>query len=315
MEVKMLLWSWLKGLFGKSSKESCLDEVKDNPILKYIRAQQYSGPGTNLEIPNLQNAYKLWCVGKQGHRSILTSSEAQTWFGHSLFTANVRQYLAYEKLIHIIHYCSSDKPTIPQYPSPNIQAATYEAPVKHLSGDSLQLERYDVISAFFSDLVSALDVMGVGLAYLYDFAGIITCLGLQGDFTVDRMDFGKILSFVRKVSQNAGSNQTCNIPTNFIQLMQQENLHQWNGTTKTTGCQWYDDLSLQRNYHSHVGFPLLYVENGEWKLSADPRGPTPDAVLTDELPSFCQDIFDNVHRFMGEVYGAVWADFSSKLPK
>lgn len=286
------------------------DEI-NNPILNFIQAQINPSSGASLEIPHLRDAYKLWNAGKQQVvSSLLPTPEAQTWFGHSLFTTNVKMYSAYLKLFEISHIFSPD-PMIPRVPTPN--NVTYEAPAQQYPEPLKQIKRYDVIDGFFSDLMGALDMMSVGMAYLYDFDRIVTCLGLKGDFTPDRMDIGKTLQFVRKV-QNATPNPACNIPTNFIQLMQQKNLHQWNSTTQKTGCQWYDNLSLQRNYNTHVGFPMFYVENGEWKLSADPRGAAPDANLTDRVPLLCQDIFDNTHRFLGEVYEAVWKDFGHLLP-
>ena len=79
------------------------------------------------------------------------------------------------------------------------------------------------------------------------------------------------------------------------------------GTTKgTTGCDWYNDLKCQRDYFTHVGFPMFYMNSsGEWRVPIEPRSQAPTSNLADTVPSFCSDIFDNVHRFMGLVYAAV----------
>ncbi len=287
---------------------------QNNPILEFIRSRYFgSPPNRSLELPNLQNAYQLRNAAKLGGVPFLPSKEAQEWFGHSLFTANLKIYMGH-KLLSDIGYLFSPDPQRPVIPAP--QFATYEAPNVPYSEPEKQIERCSAYSAFLWHLLGALDVMTVGLAFLYDFEQKRTafCPSFKKKDGIDplKIDFSTSILLLRAVDGVAPiSGQTK--PQNLIAVFKKEGLLICDpAPNKMTGCNWYEDLRNQRNYYTHKGFPVLYMVNGEWHIPIDVQSTTPTANLT-EVSLFCHDLFDDVHRFIGEVYGCAWADFGQYL--
>ncbi len=260
-----------------------MNSYQSNPILEFIRSQ-------DLEVPNLQRVYQLWDAAKSGTVPFLSSSGACEWFGHSLFTANVKVYLGQEELRKMLNLFSSD-PKYPVVPLP--QSAIYGiAPSTAYSESGKQIDRYSCLSTFFGHLFGALDVMTVGLAYLYDFKQIDPL----------KIDFPKLLRKVKEASMIAGKSK----PTGLIDVFKTEGL-------LDTGCTWYEDLKDQRNYFTHIGFPMLYMVEGEWRLPTDVRSATPVSDLTPSIPDFCHKLLMDVRRFIGDIYYGAWCDFSPSL--
>jgi hypothetical protein len=287
---------------------------QSNPILEYIRNCPYFGsPYRTLELPNLQNVYQLWNAAKMGGVSFLSLADAPEWFGHSLFTANVKMYTAYRLYSDISNLFSPD-PRRPAMPMP--LNATYQAPVPPYSDPELQIERYSSFGTFVWHLVGALDVMTMGLAFLYDFEQLRTtfCPSFRPS-PIDplKIYFSTSVKLLRRVD-NAALISGQAKPQHLIDVFKKEDLLDPNPANGETSCGWYEDLKGQRHYYTHIGFPMLYMVSGEWRVPEDPRSAAPASNLTDQVPDFCHNLFDNVHRFIGEVYGCTWTDFGLQLP-
>lgn len=285
-------------------------DEQSNPILKFIHNSFYFGNSRKtLELSNLQNAYQLWNAAKLGVVSFLSSREAQDWFGHSLFTANVKVYMSYNLLKNISNLFSPD-PRRPAMPAP--QFAAYQPPYIPYSDPELQIERYSSFSTFLWHLLGALDVMTVGLAFLYDFEQLrTTCCPPSfkpSPIKPLKINFHIGVSLLRQVDIVIPIG-----PVNLLNVFKIEGLLDWDPATSRTKCDWYEDLRVQRHYYTHIGFPMLYMDNEGWHVPIDARSAAPASSLTDRVPNFCRNLFDNVYRFIGEVYGSAWADFSPFL--
>jgi hypothetical protein len=287
---------------------------QSNPILEYIRNYPYFGsPYRTLELPNLQNVYQLWNAAKMGAVSFLSSADAPKWFGHSLFTTNVKMYAAYRLYSDIWNLFSPDPKRLVM---PMPLDATYQAPSPPYSDAELQLERYSSFGTFLWHLAGALDVMTMGLAFLYDFEAIRTtfCPSFEPrPIAPLKIYFSTGVRLLRQVDKGApvpGQPK----PQNLIDVFKKEGLLDRDPSKGETRCEWYEDLKDQRNYYTHIGFPMLYMVSGEWRVPEAPRSEKPASNLTNQVPDFCHDLIDNVHHFIGEVYGCAWADYGSFLP-
>lgn len=263
-------------------------DEQNNPILEFIRNQ-------HVELPNLQRVYQLWNAAKLGEVPTLASEEARQWFGHSLFTANVKMYISHDSLCEISRLFSAD-PQRPTVPGP--QFASYQPDSVPYDEPELQIERYSSLSALYWHLSGALDVMTMGMAFLFDFQRV------DRRYKPLRMDFGQGLQLLQKVEETESKLEK------LVEVFTSERLLPWNGSSNRTGCEWYEDLRAQRNYDAHVGFPMLYMDDGQWRVPVDARGPEPASNLTGPVPDFCQRLFDNTHRFIGYVFGCAWDSFA-----
>lgn len=273
-------------------------DEQTNPILQYIRSK-------NLYLDHSDEAYQLWNAAKQGVPvGGLQSEDAKKWFGDSLFTTNVRMYISWDVLRKMHHFFQS-YPQRPVYPS-SPTVGSYEVfvevssppPYESCTPEEIHIERYAAVMAFFSQLVGALDIMTVGLAFLYQFANLDPL----------KIDFGQAVKFLDRL-MNANNLPNQLKPARLISVFQTEGLF-----GNQPSCAWYNDVRGQRNYYTHLGFPLLYVENGEWRLPVDARAAMPQSNLTDDIPRFCERLCDGVHEFIGKVYECMWDDFRQKLP-
>lgn len=275
-----------------------------NIILEFIRRSPYPGhPTQSLELPNLQNVYQLWNAAKQGSVSFLPSGEAQEWFGHSLFTANIKIYMGWVSLFDILNLFSSS----PRRPVPlGSHDATYQPADEPYSDPELQIERYSSFSTFLWHLAGALDVMTMGLAFLYDFEAIRTTFGISlRRIEPLKIHFSTGISLLREVGQATSFSHPQ--LQNLINVFKDEKLLDIVAPNKT-GCHWYEDLKGQRNYYTHVAFPRLYMINGEWRIPKDIRSTSTSKPI--DPVTFCPNLFEKVYHFIGKVYGGVWADFS-----
>lgn len=286
-------------------------EEQANPILEHIRNTPYAGqPSGSLEPSNQSKMYQLWNAAKLQAAVILDTPEAQEWFGHSLFTTAIKLYISHEWLATISNVFSPN-PEPPLIGSNQVQFASYAASPSPYSDPELQIQRYSSLSTFHWNLAAALDVLMVGLDYLFKFEKLKQQFHIQrtGDIRPLRIDFATGVSFLQNLHRIVGADQK---PQELLRVFEDEGLLAIRDPqTHSTECDWYEDLRLQRNYHTHVGFPFLYVADGQWYVARDPRQ-TADSLV--EVPTLCHRLFDNVHHFINQVYGATWAYFAILLP-
>jgi hypothetical protein len=294
---------------------------QDNRILDYIRSR-------GLELPHLMDLYKLWNAATGGHVSFLGTSDAQLWFGHALFTIGVRMYeanqLAWDlQRLFDPHYTKAlAMPHIPSAayspPAPGPVDVTYEAPpepsvvTRTPDPEERQLDRYAALSAFFANLVGALDVLSLIIACIYDLEKLEKKhLGSEEIRPPKKVYFSSVVRFLRELDRKVSVPDV----SNLIACFTKEGLLDFSTPSgRWTNCDWYEELRDQRNYYVHLGFPTLYVMNGEWFISDDPKSGTPPTSLSKPIPTKCQDLNSEVRRFIGEVLECIWNDFRSKLP-
>lgn len=269
-----------------------------NSILIYIRSQ-------GLELPNLMDVYQLWNAANAGSTTFLVTPESRLWFGHALFTVSVKMYEAHrltQKIQSLFQKIAGGSPT----PT----TASYWVEPKQ---EELWFERYSMLNSLFANLAGALDVLALMLAYIYDFQGLEHAhLGTRKIRPLKELYFSTVVNFLHDLASKTS------VPAdviNLVNLFRHEDLLSFSTSPgQWTNCVWYEDLRSQRNYLIHLGFPLLHHFNGDWFMSEDPKSATLPTSFSKPLPDQCQDLNNEVRRFIGEVLGCVWADYGSKLP-